>query len=87
MQEEWIGRSEGARVNFTIKETGEQLPVFTTRPDTLWGVTFMSLAPEHPLIEKLVGIVFSLVEPGVPLYNILFIIPLEKKTIFLVPET
>ena len=55
MQEEWIGRSEGARVDFTIAETGEPLPIFTTRPDTLFGVTFMSLAPEHPLIEKLVS--------------------------------
>jgi len=54
MQEDWIGRSEGARVDFTIAETGEKLPIFTTRPDTLWGVTFMSLAPEHPLIKKLV---------------------------------
>jgi leucyl-tRNA synthetase len=54
MQEEWIGRSEGARVEFVIAETGDPLPIFTTRPDTLWGVTFMSLAPEHPLIEKLV---------------------------------
>ncbi|MDP8215265.1 MAG: leucine--tRNA ligase [Candidatus Euphemobacter frigidus] len=54
MQEEWIGRSEGARTVFTVTETGEELPIFTTRPDTLWGVTFMSLAPEHPLIEKLV---------------------------------
>ncbi|MFH1037928.1 MAG: leucine--tRNA ligase [PVC group bacterium] len=53
MQEEWIGRSEGARVIFTVSETGEELPIFTTRPDTLWGVTFMLLAPEHPLIEKL----------------------------------
>ena len=55
MQEEWIGRSEGARVDFHIAETGEKLSVFTTRPDTLFGVTFMSLAPEHPLIEKLVA--------------------------------
>ncbi len=54
MQEEWIGRSEGARVTFKVKETDEELPIFTTRPDTLFGVTFMSLAPEHPLIEKLV---------------------------------
>jgi leucyl-tRNA synthetase len=54
MQEEWIGRSEGARVDFKVTETGDPLPVFTTRPDTLFGVTFMSLAPEHPLIEKLV---------------------------------
>ena len=55
MQEEWIGRSEGARVDFSVTETGEKLSVFTTRPDTLFGVTFMSLAPEHPLIEKLVN--------------------------------
>ncbi len=54
MQEDWIGRSEGARVVFRVTETGEELPVFTTRPDTLFGVTFMSLAPEHPLVEKLV---------------------------------
>ncbi len=54
MQKEWIGRSEGARVVFKVKETDEELPIFTTRPDTLFGVTFMSLAPEHPLIEKLV---------------------------------
>lgn len=55
MQEEWIGRSEGARVDFKVTETDETLSVFTTRPDTLFGVTFMSLAPEHPLIEKLVS--------------------------------
>ncbi len=54
MQEEWIGRSEGARIEFTVAETGEKQPIFTTRPDTLWGVTFMSLAPEHPMIERLV---------------------------------
>jgi leucyl-tRNA synthetase len=54
MQANWIGRSEGARVDFKITETGDPLPIFTTRPDTLWGVTFMSLAVEHPLIEKLV---------------------------------
>ena len=54
MQEEWIGRSEGAMVTFKVAETGEDLPIYTTRPDTLWGVTFMVLAPEHPLIEKLV---------------------------------
>jgi len=54
LQKEWIGRSEGARVEFVVAETGDAVPIFTTRPDTLWGVTFMSLAPEHPLVEKLV---------------------------------
>ncbi len=53
MQEEWIGKSVGAEVTFTVKGTGDPVPVFTTRPDTLWGVTFMSIAPEHPLVEKL----------------------------------
>lgn len=54
MQDEWIGRSEGAMVSFSVAETGDPLPVFTTRADTLFGVTFMSLAPEHPLVESLV---------------------------------
>ena len=52
MQTNWIGRSEGAEVVFTL-ETGEEIPVFTTRPDTLWGATFMVLAPEHPLVDAL----------------------------------
>lgn len=52
MQTNWIGRSEGAEVIFTT-EHGDPLEVFTTRPDTLWGATFMVLAPEHPLVEKL----------------------------------
>lgn len=55
MQREWIGRSEGAKVFFKIAETGDEIPVFTTRPDTLWGVTFMSIAAEHPLVKKLVA--------------------------------
>jgi leucyl-tRNA synthetase len=55
MQEEWIGRSEGAKVFFKIAETGDPVPVFTTRPDTLFGVTFMSIAPEHPLLKKLLA--------------------------------
>src|SRR5205085_433564 len=50
-----IGRSEGATVEFTVKETGEPLPCYTTRPDTLWGVTYYSVAPEHPICEKLTG--------------------------------
>ncbi len=53
MQRNWIGRSEGCEVTFTLKETGERIPIFTTRPDTLWGVTFFLLAPEHPLVEQL----------------------------------
>jgi leucyl-tRNA synthetase len=53
MQRNWIGRSEGARVTFVVAGTGEELPVFTTRPDTLFGATFFVLAPEHPLIGQL----------------------------------
>ena len=52
LQSNWIGRSEGAHVVFKT-EQGDALSVFTTRPDTLWGATFMVLAPEHPLVEKL----------------------------------
>ncbi len=54
MQANWIGRSEGARIEFTVTETGDPCPIFTTRPDTIYGVTFMALAPEHPLIKKLI---------------------------------
>ncbi len=53
MQRNWIGRSEGATVRFTVEETGDEVEVFTTRPDTLWGVTFFVFAPEHPLVAKL----------------------------------
>lgn len=52
LQTKWIGRSKGASVTFT-SEQGDPIEVFTTRPDTLWGVTFMVLAPEHPLVDKL----------------------------------
>jgi len=55
MQANWIGRSEGALVFFKVAHTGEPMPCFTTRPDTLWGVTFMSLAPEHPAVHNLVA--------------------------------
>ncbi len=51
-QENWIGRSTGAFVNFTLSKTDETLRIYTTRPDTLFGVTFMVMAPEHPLIDK-----------------------------------
>ncbi|MDN5344702.1 MAG: leucyl-tRNA synthetase [Clostridia bacterium] len=53
MQENWIGRSTGARVVFRLEGSDAEIPVFTTRPDTLYGVTYMVLAPEHPLVEKL----------------------------------
>ncbi|HEX3640889.1 MAG TPA: class I tRNA ligase family protein, partial [Ktedonobacteraceae bacterium] len=55
MQRNWIGRSEGAEIRFTTKIDGkhEVIPVFTTRPDTIYGVTFFVLAPEHPWVEKI----------------------------------
>lgn len=52
MQRNWIGRSEGVEIKFTA-ETGDPIPVFTTRHDTVFGVTYVVLAPEHPLVEKL----------------------------------
>src|SRR5665811_2290616 len=55
MQRNWIGRSEGAEVVFRVEETEIDLPVFTTRPDTLFGATFFVMAPEHPLVSELVA--------------------------------
>lgn len=52
MQTNWIGKSSGANVTF-MTEQGDAMPIFTTRPDTLWGATFMVMAPEHPLVDKL----------------------------------
>jgi leucyl-tRNA synthetase len=53
MQREWIGRSVGAEIDFTIEDTGEKLPVFTTRPDTIFGVTFMAVSPESEILDRL----------------------------------
>lgn len=54
MQRNWIGRSEGAEVTFELADSNENFKVFTTRPDTLFGSTYCVLAPEHPLVEKIV---------------------------------
>lgn len=53
IQRNWIGRSEGASVNFSIDGTSEKMEVFTTRPDTIFGVTFMVFCPEHELLDKI----------------------------------
>ncbi len=53
MQRNWIGKSTGLEVAFPLEDRDESLSIFTTRPDTIFGVTFMSLAPEHPLVSKL----------------------------------
>ena len=55
MQRDWLGRSEGAEITFEIEDSNETITVFTTRPDTLFGVTFLTLAPEHPLAKTLVS--------------------------------
>ncbi|WP_432738000.1 leucine--tRNA ligase [Maridesulfovibrio sp. FT414] len=54
MQRNWIGKSIGAELDFEVEESGDTISVFTTRPDTLYGATFMSLAAEHPMVEKLI---------------------------------
>ncbi len=54
MQRNWIGKSRGLTCDFMVENSNEKIQIFTTRPDTIFGVTFMSLAPEHPLIDKLI---------------------------------
>jgi leucyl-tRNA synthetase len=54
MQRNWIGKSVGAKIDFSIDGSDKQLTIFTTRPDTIYGATFMSIAPEHPLIPSLI---------------------------------
>ena len=56
MQRNWIGRSEGARLAFTEKTTGEKIETFTTRFDTIFGVTFLALSPEHPFVERMISL-------------------------------
>ncbi|MFK4786079.1 leucine--tRNA ligase [Fusobacterium sp. MFO224] len=55
MQKNWIGKSYGTEIIFTVEETGEKLPMFTTRIDTIYGVTYAVVAPEHPIVEKIVA--------------------------------
>ncbi len=55
MQKNWIGQSSGVTIFFKIEKTNETLPVFTTRPDTIFGATYVVLAPEHPVVKKLIS--------------------------------
>ncbi len=54
MQRNWIGRSEGAEIDFSVKDSNLKLKIYTTRPDTIFGATFMVVAPEHPQIDQLI---------------------------------
>jgi leucyl-tRNA synthetase len=56
MQANWIGRSEGARLRFDLADQNESVEVYTTRPDTLYGMSFMAIAPEHPLADKVAAL-------------------------------
>lgn len=58
----WIGKSKGAFVNFKVNEADESFRIYTTRPDTLFGVTFMVMAPEHPIIDKYADIIGNMDE-------------------------
>ena len=78
MQRNWIGRSEGAEIEFEIAETGDKVTAFTTRPDTLWGGTFFAFAPEHPLVSKLAEI-GGTVQPVTELLNRLQATPLTNR--------
>lgn len=53
MQKNWIGKSYGTEINLVVEKTGETLPVFTTRVDTLYGVTYCTIAPEHPMVDEI----------------------------------
>ena len=55
MQQNWIGRSEGARLNFTVDGRDDRIEIFTTRPDTIFGASFLALSVDHPLCEALAG--------------------------------
>lgn len=55
MQKNWIGKSYGTEIVFTVEETGEELPMFTTRIDTIYGVTYAVVAPEHPIVGKIIA--------------------------------
>src|SRR5205085_10604670 len=54
MQANWIGRSEGANINFKCAELGFEIEVFTTRPDTLFGATYLTISPDHPDLDRLI---------------------------------
>src|ERR1043165_9547941 len=55
MQTEWIGRSEGAEVELSLVDREDSIEIYTTRPDTMFGATFMVIAPEHPLVDEVLA--------------------------------
>ena len=56
MQKNWIGKSYGTEIVFTVAETGEALPMFTTRIDTIFGVSYCVVAPEHPIVDEILKV-------------------------------
>ena len=54
MQKNWIGKSKGATIKFKVSNSDQNIEIFTTRPDTIFGATFIAISPQHPLAQKLV---------------------------------
>ena len=77
----WIGRSTGAFVKFPLKDTDEKVEIYTTRPDTLFGVTFMVFAPEHPLIDQFADRISNMDKTGLKIEGLTAVNPVNGKEV------